>query len=936
MQQKRSDVARAPLAALFESLRGRLAGGSKGRRPSEEVVLAVIQLAVEAVHSADRGADAGRESAGLIRELAQHLSRDRVRRAASVLINGSLKRAPPGGSAALDVVRGLLAPSLEAADVRREGPGHEVAPRFRNHPRAPPQENARKNALLLVADCAAALVGAGKGVDAASAASAPAAAAALGLALLSSVKGLGDASYAVVAAAQKAIARLRAVDPGFGDRLRSLPPDAQASVDRNADGIRQAAALLAQVSSLLGPSGGSSASLGGPAAAAAGPGVGPGMFALQGTALTGASAGSMRLGAGTPSGPAGGSASGRQSSVTVGPAPPGSALSAASAAPSTPNRVSYTSSTGGGSIRMPQGTPPPQQQQQIGATTGLISASAATPSGPGGGAGSGPGRPPPRGGSGSGGIPLTSVVSGPPAVLIAPGGATQGLQVAGGQSSSARIAPAGTGFGALPPSARSVGSSASAGTAAVAPAPAAPAPVPAAVAVTAPVAVGTTSPRPGAGRTGYAGRSVSPRPGAGAAAAAPTVSPRLVPVGAGAPLSPLETTARATVEAAAAASAARRGSQHTSPRPGASQPAPAARPATVVQTGVPVVIAGGPLSRGGAYASPPAANPAPAATDSSLVRRTSSSESGFVIHQSPPPPSAAHSSSPAGSGGGAGGGITMHSGRTLSRLGSNGAPGIAPVVVSVSSAAPPAPAAPPSEVAAAAAAQPPTASAASSGTGKPPLSASASAMHLLASPRGAGGPSSSAAGGSSGATSRSVMESLTALTGSRAHAAVLAGMCGVTVLPSAMSTAGAAGGDAAAAVSEPSDDAVGANGGPTIETRASAVAAFAAGLASIDSTATLTSRLAGSGVSPATLPAVLGLAAAAASRDASPRVAAIGLAAIPTAAHVMRLSVPLSAAYGPVSQLIQVRSDVITCFLVAVCRHCACTFCSPSLSGLAM
>lgn len=116
-EQKRSDVARAPVAALFDALKARLAGGTKARKPSEEVVLAVVQLAVEAIHSTERGVEAGREALNVIRELAPHLSRDRVRRAASVLINGALKRAPPGGPAVLDVVRGLIIPASESGDV---------------------------------------------------------------------------------------------------------------------------------------------------------------------------------------------------------------------------------------------------------------------------------------------------------------------------------------------------------------------------------------------------------------------------------------------------------------------------------------------------------------------------------------------------------------------------------------------------------------------------------------------------------------------------------------------------------------------------------------------------------------------------------------------------------------------------------------------------
>lgn len=134
---------RAPVATLFEALRARLAGGSKSRRPSEEVVLAVVQLAVEAVHSADRGVDAGREAYSVIRELVPHLSRDRVRRAASVLINGALRRTPPGGSGPLDVVRGLLVPALEAADVSKHATPLRTVPAHPSFFLSPPLRRTR-------------------------------------------------------------------------------------------------------------------------------------------------------------------------------------------------------------------------------------------------------------------------------------------------------------------------------------------------------------------------------------------------------------------------------------------------------------------------------------------------------------------------------------------------------------------------------------------------------------------------------------------------------------------------------------------------------------------------------------------------------------------------------------------------------------------------
>jgi hypothetical protein len=105
------------LAQLFDALRARLSGGSKSRKPSEEVVLAILQLSVELVHSSDRGAEAARESLAALQELTPHLSRDRVRRAAAVLVNGVLKRAPPGGAAALEVTQRLLVPGCTSADV---------------------------------------------------------------------------------------------------------------------------------------------------------------------------------------------------------------------------------------------------------------------------------------------------------------------------------------------------------------------------------------------------------------------------------------------------------------------------------------------------------------------------------------------------------------------------------------------------------------------------------------------------------------------------------------------------------------------------------------------------------------------------------------------------------------------------------------------------
>ena len=890
---------RAPVATLFEALRARLAGGSKSRRPSEEVVLAVVQLAVEAVHSADRGLDAGREAYSVIRELVPHLSRDRVRRAASVLINGALRRTPPGGSGPLDVVRGLLVPALEAPDVSERAPPHLRRPCAPPADSLPfPQENTRKNALLLVADCAPSLVGGGRGPDAAAAAAAaPATATALSLILQGSVAGLSDASYAVIAAAQKAIARLRNVDAGFGDRLRALPPEAQACVDRNADGIRQAAALLAQVSSLLGGGGAAAAGVAVPALGAApqGPLASPAVgapLALAGLGVTGASVGPGRVGPALPV----------ASSAPAAPPPPHHG---------TPVRGTPGGAGLGGAIRIPQGTPPPQP---VGATSGLFIASSASAAS-GGAASGGTARqqqqqqwPPASSRSGIVGPSVPAVVSGPPAAFTNASTST-------GSGSSVRALPFGTGFGAVPPQSAAAAAAAPApasvtwaAAATVIAAPEAASSGPPRVDLTAPVPVtkaapghfgaavlpaeggGTplvlpqsterTSPRPGAGRRGG-----SPRPGAGAAGGI-VVSPRHVPVGADVPLSPLESTARATMEAAAAAAAAyASGTASSASSSDAKHATPRTRTSSVVvQTGVPVVLAGGPLARapGGSFFQ--AAQPA-AVEGQPAMRRVPSSEDGFVIHQQQP----GQQPQP--------GGITMHGNRSLSRIGSNFAHGHSPVVVTVAGGHE-------------AAAAPPSDSAAAPPSSKPPLAPSSSALNLLASPRG----TQSAAGSGNGATSRVVLEALAALSGSRAHAAVLAGMCGVSVHPSLVGAGDTPG--AAAAPAPTADeggggggagsDAMSGMGGPSIETRAMAVAALAAGLASIDSAATLAARMAGSGASLAALPAVLGLAAAAASRDPSPRVAAVGLGSVPHAAQVMRLAVPLSAAYGPVSQLIQV------------------------------
>jgi hypothetical protein len=215
-QLKRADVVRIPTMGLFDALRGRLAGGSKCRKPSEEVVLAIVQLSVELVHSTDRGAEAARECLGALQELTPHLSRDRVRRAAAVLINGVLKRAPPGGAFALEITQRLLAPGCTSADVRTHIPLHIYVFDSRS-PRitcfwgryyvvcsllmdvsAVLQENTRKNSLLLVSDCGKALCHTGTGDAAAN----PAAASATQRLLQDAVAGLSDASYSVVAAAQ--------------------------------------------------------------------------------------------------------------------------------------------------------------------------------------------------------------------------------------------------------------------------------------------------------------------------------------------------------------------------------------------------------------------------------------------------------------------------------------------------------------------------------------------------------------------------------------------------------------------------------------------------------------------------------------------------------------------------------------------------------------
>lgn len=121
---KKSVASSVPLPYLFDALKMKLSGTSaKLRKPTEEVVLAVIQLLVECIHAA--GMSAGSTSAGagaastaesaargavsVFQEIMPFMPRDRVRRACGVLLSGAVKRGGPKAGA--EVARIIAGPA---------------------------------------------------------------------------------------------------------------------------------------------------------------------------------------------------------------------------------------------------------------------------------------------------------------------------------------------------------------------------------------------------------------------------------------------------------------------------------------------------------------------------------------------------------------------------------------------------------------------------------------------------------------------------------------------------------------------------------------------------------------------------------------------------------------------------------------------------------
>lgn len=126
---KRSGASSVPLPYLFDALKMKLGGASaKLRKPTEEVVLAIIQLLVECIHAAGLptssatqasgggssavGSASGAEAAArgaiaVFGEIMPFMSRDRVRRACGVLLSGALKRGGPrAGAEAARIIGG--------------------------------------------------------------------------------------------------------------------------------------------------------------------------------------------------------------------------------------------------------------------------------------------------------------------------------------------------------------------------------------------------------------------------------------------------------------------------------------------------------------------------------------------------------------------------------------------------------------------------------------------------------------------------------------------------------------------------------------------------------------------------------------------------------------------------------------------------------------
>lgn len=121
---KKSGASSVPLPYLFDALKMKLSGTSaKLRKPTEEVVLAVIQLLVECIHAAGMSAasaaagagaastaeSAARGAVSVFQEIMPFMPRDRVRRACGVLLSGALKRGGPKAGA--EVARIIAGPA---------------------------------------------------------------------------------------------------------------------------------------------------------------------------------------------------------------------------------------------------------------------------------------------------------------------------------------------------------------------------------------------------------------------------------------------------------------------------------------------------------------------------------------------------------------------------------------------------------------------------------------------------------------------------------------------------------------------------------------------------------------------------------------------------------------------------------------------------------
>jgi hypothetical protein len=110
----RGDVKRGGIAypyhALYDALKQKLGGtSSKLRKPSEEVVLAVIQLLVECMHAGHASvAETTNGAINTFTDILPYVSKDRVRRACGVLLSAAIKRGGPKAGA--DVARVIAGP----------------------------------------------------------------------------------------------------------------------------------------------------------------------------------------------------------------------------------------------------------------------------------------------------------------------------------------------------------------------------------------------------------------------------------------------------------------------------------------------------------------------------------------------------------------------------------------------------------------------------------------------------------------------------------------------------------------------------------------------------------------------------------------------------------------------------------------------------------